>query len=176
MPLYEFEGKKPVIGENTFVHPQAVIIGDVTIGKNCYIAAGAVLRGDYGKIIIADGTNIQDNAILHIEPGTEAIIGENVLVGHAAIVHGPCIVKENVIIGMGSIVNAGCQIEAEAMLAAGSLLPPGKTIPNRKLAMGNPAKIVKDADENMLNYNRLGVKIYQDLASRSFNGLKPVNG
>lgn len=176
MPLYEFEGKKPVIGENSFVHPQATVIGEVIIGKNCYIAAGAVLRGDYGKITIGDGSNIQDNAILHIEPGTEAIIGANVLIGHAAIVHGPCVVKENVIIGMGSIVNAGCQIEAEAMLAAGSLLPPGKTIPNRKIAMGNPAKVVKDIDENMLNYNRIGVKIYQDLAQRSFNGLKPLNG
>lgn len=176
MPLYEFEGKKPVIGKNSFVHPQAVIIGDVTIGENCYIGAGAVIRGDYGKIIIGDGSNVQDNATMHTEPGTEAVIGQNVLIGHAAIVHGPCLVKEYAIIGMGSIVNAGCQIEEGAMLAAGSLLPPGKTVPSRKLAMGNPAKVVKDVDENMFNYNQLAVKIYQDLASRSLNSLKPLNG
>lgn len=176
MPLYEFEGKKPVIGENSFVHPQAVVIGEVVIGKNCYIAAGAVLRGDYGKITIGDGTNVQDNAILHIEPGTEAVISSNVLIGHAAIVHGPCVIKENVIVGMGSIVNAGCQIEEGSVLAAGSLLPPGKVIPSRKIAMGNPARVVKDVDENMLNYNQLAVKVYQDLARRSFAGLKPLNG
>ncbi|SHG96755.1 phenylacetic acid degradation protein [Thermosyntropha lipolytica DSM 11003] len=176
MPLYEFEGKKPVIGENSFVHPQATVIGEVIIGKNCYIAAGTVLRGDYGKITIGDGSNIQDNAVLHAEPGTEAVIAENVLIGHSAIVHGPCYVGEYAIIGMGAIVNNGCRIEPEAVLAAGSLLPPGKTIPSRKIAMGNPAKVVKDVDENMLNYNKLAVKIYQDLAQRSFNGLKPLNG
>lgn len=176
MPLYEFEGKKPVIGKNSFVHPQAVIIGDVTIGENCYIAAGAVIRGDYGKITIGDGSNVQDNATMHTEPGTEAVIDKNVLIGHAAIVHGPCLIKEYAIIGMGAIVNAGCQIEEESVLAAGSLLPPGKTVPFRKIAMGNPAKVVKEADENMLKYNQLAVKIYQDLANRSLEGLKPLNG
>ncbi|MBO8159459.1 DapH/DapD/GlmU-related protein [Thermosyntropha sp.] len=174
MPLYDFEGKKPVIGKDSFVHPQAVLIGEVVIGKNCYIGAGAVLRGDYGKIIVENGSNIQDNATLHAEPGTEAVVSENALIGHAAIVHGPCNIGQNSVIGMGSVVNTGCQIGPESLLAAGSVLPPNKTVPSRKIAMGNPARIVKDLDENMLNYNKAAVKIYQDLAERYLKGLKLI--
>ncbi|HPT69525.1 MAG TPA: gamma carbonic anhydrase family protein, partial [Syntrophomonas sp.] len=100
MPFYEFEGKRPKIGENSFVHPQATVIGEVNVGNNCYVGAGAVLRGDYGSIEIGNGSNIQEIVLMHAEPGTSAVIGENVLVGHAAIIHGPCVIHDRVIIGM----------------------------------------------------------------------------
>lgn len=174
MAIYEFEGKRPVIGSDTFIHPQAVVIGEVELGKRCYVGAGAVIRGDYGKIVIGDGTNIQENCIIHAEPETIAIIEDNSLIGHSAIVHGPCLVKQNVTVGMGSIVSAGCELGNDSLLAAGSVLPPGRSVPNGKIAMGNPARVVKDVDEKNKIYNQIGVKLYQDLALRCMNGLKLI--
>jgi len=174
MPLYEFEGKRPVIGANSFVHPQAVVIGEVNIGQNCYVGAGAIVRGDYGSILIGNGTNIQEGSVLHTEPGTSAQIGEDVLIGHGAIVHGPCTIHDRAIIGMGSIVSARCEMEAGSFLAAGSVLPPGRIIPARQLAMGNPAKPVREVPEELAHYNGLAVKLYQDLALRCQNGLKLI--
>lgn len=174
MALYEFEGKRPVIGKDSFIHPQAVIIGDVKIGDNCYVGAGAVVRGDYGTIVIGNGSNIQENCVLHAEPETTALLVENVLVGHGAIVHGPCTIHKNVLIGMGSVISNQCEIETESLIAAGSVLPPGRKIPARQLAMGNPAKAVRELDENLLQYNAIAIKLYQDLAIRCQTGLKLI--
>lgn len=174
MPFYEFEGKRPIIGENSFVHPQATIIGEVKVGNNCFVGAGAVLRGDYGCIEIGNGSNIQENAVMHAEPGTVAVIGEDVLIGHAAIVHGPCTIHNRVIIGMGSLISTACEMGEGSFLAAGSVLPPGRTIPTNKLAMGNPATVVKDVSGDLAQYNAIGVKLYQDLAIRCQKGLKLI--
>lgn len=175
MALYEFEGKRPVIPATTFIHPEAVIIGDVVFGENCFVGAGAVVRGDYGNIVVGDGTNIQENAVIHSEPFTTAVFKTNVLIGHGAIVHGPCVIGNNSTVGMGSIVNGETNIEAESLLAAGSVLPPRKTIPSRKVAMGNPARIVKDIDDNMIVYNQIATKLYQELAARCKEGLKRID-
>lgn len=172
--IYEFEGKRPVIGNSSFIHPQAVVIGEVEIGEHCYVGAGAVVRGDYGKIVVGSGSNIQENSTVHSEPDTIAILEENVLIGHAAIVHGPCLIKRNATIGMGSIVSSRTEIGEESLLAAGSVLPPGKTVPSRKVAMGNPARVVKDVDDYNLVYNQVAVKLYQDLAERCIKGLKLI--
>lgn len=174
MPFYEFEGKRPVIGENSFVHPQATVIGEVKLGQNCYVGAGAILRGDYGCIEIGNGSNIQENAVMHAEPGTVAVIGEDVLVGHAAIVHGPCIIHDRVIIGMGSLISTGCEMGEGSFLAAGSVLPPGRLIPAHHLAMGNPATVVKEVSGNLAQYNEIAVKLYKDLAIRCQKGLKLI--
>jgi carbonic anhydrase/acetyltransferase-like protein (isoleucine patch superfamily) len=174
LAIYEFEGKRPIIGVSSFIHPQAVVIGEVEIGDNCYIGAGAVVRGDYGKIVVGSGSNIQENCTLHSEPDTIAILEENVLVGHAAIVHGPCLIKHNATIGMGSIVSSNTEVGEESLLAAGSILPPGKSVPPRKIAMGNPARVVKDMYDYNLVYNQVAVKLYQDLAQRCTNGLKLI--
>lgn len=172
--FYEFEGRRPVVGSTSFVHPQAVVIGDVTIGEKCFIGAGAIVRGDYGSVIIGDGSNIQENSVIHSQPASAAVIGNNVLVGHTAIVHGPCILYDNAVVGMGALVSTGCNIEADGMLAAGSILPPGRTIPAHKLAVGNPARIAKDIDEQTANINRIAIQLYQDLAERCLKGLKPI--
>lgn len=174
MPLYEFEGKCPSIPKSTFIHPQAVIIGHVEIGEGCYIGAGAIIRGDFGKIVIGNGSNVQDNCIIHIDPETIAIIEENVLIGHGAIVHGSCLIQENAVVGMGAIVSPGCEIGRESILAAGSVLPPCCNVPPRSLAMGNPAKTMKTLSEKMLGINKVGVKHYQSLTRRSFNGLRLI--
>ena len=174
MPFYEFEGKRPKIGENSFVHPQATVIGEVNVGNNCYVGAGAVLRGDYGSIEIGNGSNIQEIVLMHAEPGTSAVIGENVLVGHAAIIHGPCVIHDRVIIGMGSLLSSGCEMCEGSFLAAGSVLPPGRIIPAHQLAMGNPAVAVKEVSGNLAQYNTIAVKLYQDLAIRCQTGLKLI--
>ncbi|HBQ86484.1 MAG TPA: phenylacetic acid degradation protein PaaY [Syntrophomonas sp.] len=174
--FYEFEGKRPVVGKTSFIHPQAVIIGDVTIGEKCFIGAGAVLRGDFGQIVIGDGSNIQENSVIHSQSDEAAVIGDNVLIGHTSIVHGPCVIDDNAVIGMGAIVSVDCNIEAGGMLAAGSILPPGHTIPAHKLAVGAPARITKDIDEPTEAFNRVGIQLYQELAGRCLKGLKPIEG
>ncbi|CFY04634.1 Trimeric LpxA-like [Syntrophomonas zehnderi OL-4] len=175
MPLYEYEGKRPQIDETSFIHPQAVIIGDVRIGQHCYVGAGTILRGDYGTIIIGNGSNIQENSVLHSEPETVADIGADVLIGHAAIVHGPCTLHNSVVIGMGAIVSTHCVLEEGSFLAAGSVLPPRRTIPAWQLAMGNPAKAIRETTEEMVQYNLISVKLYQDLAQRCKTGLKLID-
>ncbi|WP_083454018.1 gamma carbonic anhydrase family protein [Syntrophomonas palmitatica] len=162
------------MGKSCFVHPQAAVIGDVELGDNCYVGAGAILRGDYGKIVVGPGSNIQENAVIHTEPDTIALLEENVLIGHAAIVHGPCLIQHNVTVGMGSIISTGCELASESLLASGSVLPPNKCVPSRKLAMGNPAVVVRDLDDNHIAYNQIGVKLYQDLAVRCTKGLKLI--
>lgn len=166
MPLYEFEGRRPQIAATSFVHPQAVIIGDVSIGEKCFIGAGAVLRGDYGTIIISNGSNVQENCVIHAQPATTALIKENVDIGHGCILHGPCIIHEGVIIGMGSIIGTGCELETGSFLGAGSLLPQNQTIPAKKLALGNPARVVKDVSEQQTLYAKIAIEIYQGLPER----------
>ena len=174
MAIYEFEGKRPLIGQHCFIHPQAAVIGDVHLGERCFVGAGAVIRADYGKIVVGSGSNIQENAVIHAEPETIALLEENVLIGHSAIVHGPCLIQHNVTVGMGSIVSNGCELHSESLLGAGSVLPPNQTVPSRKLAMGNPARVVKDLDDNYVMYNQLGTQLYQELAQRCVKGLKLI--
>jgi len=174
LAIYEFEGKRPQIGQQCFIHPQATVIGDVQLGDNCFVGAGAVIRADYGKIVIGAGSNIQENAVIHAEPDTIALLEENVLIGHAAIVHGPCLIQHNVTVGMGSIISNGCELHSESLLGSGSVLPPNQIVPSRKLAMGNPARVVKDLDDKYVVYNQLGTQLYQDLAQRCAKGLKLI--
>jgi carbonic anhydrase/acetyltransferase-like protein (isoleucine patch superfamily) len=175
MPLYEFESKYPVVSKSTFVHPQAVIIGEVELGEGCYIGAGAVIRGDFGKIVIGSGSNVQDNCVIHADIETLADIGDNVLIGHGAVIHGPCIINEYAVIGMGSIVFNGSELGYESLLSAGSVLLPRCTVPARKLAMGNPAVIIKEMSAKMITKNKDGLRHYQELCKRYIDGLKLLN-
>jgi carbonic anhydrase/acetyltransferase-like protein (isoleucine patch superfamily) len=174
MPLYEFEGKRPVFPKSTFIHPEAVIIGNVEIGEGCYIGAGVVIRGDFGRIIIGNGSNIQDNCVIHADVDSIAIIEDNVLIGHGAIVHGPCLIKEYAVVGMGAIVSNGCELGYESVLAAGSVLPPGRLVQPRKLALGSPVNMIKDLSEETMNSMKIGLRYYQVLAGRCINGLKKI--
>ncbi len=176
MALYEFEHKHPLISPSSFVHPEAVLIGSVEVGERCFIGPGVVIRGDYGKIVIGNGSNVQDNCMIHADVDAEAIIGDNVLIGHSAVIHGPCVIGEYSVIGMGAIVSMGCEIGRESMLAAGSLLPPRGTLPPRKLAMGSPAAVVRDLNDTNLARHRTAVKFYQELAQRYMVGLKVWDG
>ena len=110
MAVYAFEGNRPEISKLAYIHPSASVIGNVIIGDQCFIGPGAVIRADYGKICLGSGCAIEDNCIIHSEPDSIVLMENDIIVGHGAIVHGPCLIKNNSIIGMGSIISTGCEV------------------------------------------------------------------
>jgi carbonic anhydrase/acetyltransferase-like protein (isoleucine patch superfamily) len=172
MTILSYEGRTPLIDPTAFVAPGARLIGDIEIGPEASIWYNCVLRGDVNAIRIGARTNIQDGSVLHVDsphPGHEAghptIIGEEVLIGHLAMVHG-CVLHDRAFVGLGAIVMDGCEIEGDAMLAAGAMLTPGKRIPAGQLWAGRPAKYVRDLSEADLAGMRAGVAHYVALAKR----------
>ena len=172
MAIYEFEGLRPVIHESAFVHPQANVTGNVFIGKDCYIGPGAVLRGDWGKIVLEDGCNVQENCVIHMFPGTTVTLKAGAHVGHGAIVHGGTL-GENCLIGMNAVIMDDAVIGQGAIIGALCFVPGKMEIPDRKIAVGNPAKIVKDVTDDMLAWKTKGTGLYQKLPSDCFTSLKP---
>jgi carbonic anhydrase/acetyltransferase-like protein (isoleucine patch superfamily) len=173
MPIYEFEGKRPKIGQTSFVHPAAVVIGGVTVGENCYIGPGAVLRGDFGYIEVGDGSNIQENCVIHTFPGQTARLGADSHVGHGAIVHGSKI-KENVLVGMGAILHEGVEIGENCIVGSGCVITDNRTIPPGKLVVGVPGKIVGDVSPEMQRAKIAGTRLYQTLPRRYQSNLKQI--
>jgi carbonic anhydrase/acetyltransferase-like protein (isoleucine patch superfamily) len=168
--LINFGGKAPLIDPQAFVAPSATLIGDIEIGPEASIWYGCVLRGDVNRIRIGARTNIQDGSVIHVDSpkpghaeGHPTIIGEEVLIGHLAMVHG-CILHDRAFVGLGSIVMDGCEIESDAMLAAGAMLTPGKRIPSGQLWAGRPAKYVRNLSPEELEGQRQGVAHYVELA------------
>ncbi len=160
--IYEFDGYKPVVHPSSFVHKEATIIGNVIIGKNVYIGPGASLRGDWGQIIIKDGCNIQDNCIVHIFPGKDVILEENAHIGHGAIIHGANIGK-NTLIGMNAVIMDDANIGDECIIGALCFVKGEIEIPNRKIVVGNPAKIQGNVSDDMIKWKTKGTKLYQQL-------------
>lgn len=142
--LYRYKDKEPEIGENVFIAPDAVVLGDVTIGKNSSIWFGSVVRGDVHFIRIGENTNVQDLSMLHVTTDRHPlIIGSYVSLGHRVTLHG-CTLADYAFVGIGAIALDGSSIGEFSILAAGSLLPPGKEIPPGMVAMGSPAKVVRE--------------------------------
>ncbi len=176
--LLTFAGKSPRIAPDAFVAPGAQLIGDIEVGAEASIWYNCVLRGDVNHIRIGARTNIQDGSVIHVDspkPGHEAghptLIGNDVLIGHLAMVHG-CILHDRSFVGLGSIVMDGCEIESDAMLAAGAMLTPGKRIPSGQLWAGRPAKYVRDLSEADLLGMRMGVAHYVALARMHSEAIK----
>lgn len=140
---------KPKVDPSAYVDKNAIIIGDVTIKKGASIWPGAVLRGDYNYIEIGENTNIQDLALLHINDDLPCILGDNITVGHGAIVHA-CTVEDNCLIGMGAILLDGSHVSKSSWIGAGSLVPPGMVIPPGVLALGSPAKVIRELTKEEL--------------------------
>ncbi len=173
MTLYQFEGRKPVIGKNSYIAHSAEVVGDVHIGENCYIGPGAKIRGDYGSIRIGNHTSVQENCVLHAGPNKSTIIGDNVTIGHGAIVHGPTI-HNFVIIGMGAIVADHAEINDWCLIAAGALVTSKTIIERESLVVGVPAKTIrKITDENRALIS-FSAKLYSQLAPRYLSGLKEI--
>jgi gamma-carbonic anhydrase len=164
MPVYRLGALTPAIAEDVFIAPGAQVIGDVSIGTGSSIWFNCVVRGDGNLIRIGERTNIQDGSIIHITRKTHGThIGNDVLVGHMAIIHG-CILEDHSFVGLGATVMDGCVVETDAMLAAGALLTPGKRVPTGQMWAGRPAKYVRDLTEDEIGRNRAGAAGYAELA------------
>lgn len=169
--IYEFNGYKPIIDPSSFVHKEATIIGNVIIGKKVYIGPGASIRGDWGKITIKDGCNVQDNCTIHIFPGKDVILEENAHIGHGAIIHGANIGK-NTLVGMNSVIMDDCNIGDECIIGALCFIKGEMNIPNRKIVVGNPAIIKGEVSDEMISWKTKGTELYQDLANECYNLMK----
>lgn len=169
--IYEFQGYKPVIHESSFIHPQAAVTGNVIIGKNVYIGPGAAIRGDWGQIIIEDGCNVQENCTIHMFPGVTVLLKEGAHIGHGAIIHGSTIGK-NVLVGMNAVVMDNVVIGDNCIVGALCFVPADSIIPERKVVVGNPAKVVKEVSDEMITWKTQGTKLYQQLPADCYASLK----
>ena len=173
MAVYEFEGRTPKIGKNTYISHSASVIGKVTLGDECYVAPGAVVKGDYGEVRIGNGNSIQDNVIIHARPGELTVIGNNVTLGHGCIIHNAT-VKDEAVIGMGAIVSDYAVIGEWAIIGEGAVVRQNFEVPSEKIAVGVPAKLIADVQnrhkEELLKFKAL----YRNLAHRYPAGLKKI--
>ncbi len=166
MPCYEIDGIRPVVHPSAFVHPDAVLIGDVHIGPRCYVAPLASLRGDYGRIILEEGSNVQDCCVMHGFPNIDTVVGVDGHIGHGAVLHG-CKVGRNALVGMNAVVMDNALVGESAMIAACAFVKAGMEIPPHTLAAGIPARIVRTLTEQEMSWKVDGTGTYHDLTVRS---------
>ena len=173
MPCYEIDGIRPVVDPTAYLHPTAVLIGDVIIGAGCYIGPGCSLRGDFGRLMVKDGANIQDNCVMHGFPGTDTVVEVDGHIGHGAILHG-CRVGRNAMVGMNAVVMDNAQIGESAIVAASAFVKAGLEVPPRVLMAGVPAKVVRELRDEELEWKIEGTRTYQDLTLRSLTTMHEV--
>ena len=171
--VYEFNGFIPVIHESSFVHPLAAITGNVIIGKNVYIGPGAAIRGDWGEICIEDGCNIQENCTIHMFPGKTMVLKAGAHIGHGAIIHGANI-GVNCLVGMNAVIMDDVNLGDECIVGALCFIKSGMQIPNRKMVVGNPATIIKEVTDEMIDWKTKGTALYQQLPKECHETLKAV--
>ncbi len=164
--VYSIEGVTPVVHPSAYVHPSAVIIGDVLIGAECYIGPNACLRGDFGRILIERGVNVQDCCIVHGFPERDTVVEENGHIGHGAVLH-CCRIGRNALVGMNAVVMDKAEVGEAAIVAAMAFVKAGTVVPTRSLAAGIPAKVVRALTEQEIAWKSEGTALYQDLARRS---------
>lgn len=162
MAIYEFDGYRPVVHESAFVHPLAAVTGNVIIGRDVYVGPGAAIRGDWGEILIADGCNVQENCVIHVFPGASMQLEESAHIGHGAIIHGATIGR-NTLVGMNAVVMDRARIGVECVVGALTFVPADMEVPNRKVVVGNPGRVVKDVTEEMVAWKTAGTRLYQQL-------------
>jgi phenylacetic acid degradation protein len=170
--FYEFNGIKPIAHESAFIHPQATVTGNVVIGKDVYIGPGCALRGDWGKIIISDGCNVQENCTVHMFPGVTVLLKEAAHIGHGAIIHGATIGR-NCLVGMNAVIMDEVELGDECIVGALCFIKQGEKIPARSVVVGNPSKIIKQVSDEMIEWKSEGTKLYQQLPQQCRDTLKP---
>ncbi|OOY26448.1 phenylacetic acid degradation protein PaaY [Thioclava sp. L04-15] len=171
--VYSWDGITPVIDSAAFVHPEAVVIGDVLIGPLCYVGPGAVLRGDFGRIILQKGSNVQETCVVHSFPGKDVVIEEAGHIGHGAVLHG-CHIGRNAMVGMNAVVMDEARIGENTIVAAMAFVKAGAEIPAGSLAVGSPAKVVRALSPEEIDWKRLGTGVYKQLAHEAGHKLKPA--
>ena len=160
--IVTFEGHTPEISPECFVAENAAVIGEVKLGKNSSVWFGAVIRGDEDSITVGEGTSIQDNAVLHCDPGGQVVLGKNVTVGHSALVHG-CTVGDNSLIGMHATILNHAVVGKNCIIGAGALVPEGMVIPDNSVAVGVPARVIKTIRDDQLAHNIENAKAYVEM-------------
>jgi|TARA_B100001564_G_C20585018_1_gene645077 carbonic anhydrase/acetyltransferase-like protein (isoleucine patch superfamily) len=171
---YSFRGMVPVVHPSAFVHPQATLIGHVTIGEQCYVGPGAVLRGDWGRIVLDRGVNVQEGCVLHMFPGTTVRLEEGAHIGHGAMVHGAHIGK-NCLVGMNAVVMDDVQLGEGCVVGALAMVKASTTWSNRSLILGNPATRKGDVSDQMLKHKSEGTALYQMLPADAHGHMKEVD-
>src|SRR3954463_1107107 len=161
--VYSIDGIIPVVDPSAFVHPSAVLIGDVIVGPRVYIGPAACLRGDFGRIVVEEGANIQDTCMLHGFPGKDTVVGADVTVGHGAVLHG-CVIGRGALIGMNCVVNDNAEVGEDAIVAALAFVRAEAKIPARALAAGIPARVLRELSEQEIGWKKDNMLLYQQLA------------
>jgi carbonic anhydrase/acetyltransferase-like protein (isoleucine patch superfamily) len=171
--VYAFEGLTPVVDPTAYVHPTAVLIGDVIVGAGCYVGPGAVMRGDFGRIELRRGANLQDNCVVHSRGDVDCVMEEDSHIGHGAVIHA-CHVGRDSLVGMNAVVMDLAQVGEQAVVAAMSFVKIGAIVAPRTLVAGIPARFVRNLSEANVKGKQNGTRMYKDLARRSAVGLRPV--
>jgi phenylacetic acid degradation protein len=170
--IYSYDGVVPVIDPSAFVHPSAVVIGDVIIGPGVYVAPCASLRGDLGRIVIGAGSNIQDSAVVHGFPGTDTVIEDNGHIGHGAIIHA-CTLRRNVLVGMNAVVMDFAEVGESSIVSASAFVAAKSVIPPRSLAVGVPAKVIRALTQDEMTWKLQATATYQQLCLDSRRSMVP---
>ena len=171
--IYSINGLVPVVHETAYVHPTAVLIGDVIIGPGVYIGPLASLRGDFGRIVMKEGSNIQDTCVIHGTPEQDTVVEVDGHIGHGAVLHG-CTIGRNVLVGMNVVVMDQCDVGADSIIGAMAFVKKGMVIPARHLVAGAPAKIIKELNDAEIQNKVLGTHMYQRLTQRSLETMQRV--
>jgi phenylacetic acid degradation protein len=173
MSVWAWDGIVPVIDPSAFVHPDATLIGDVIVGPGAYVGAGAVLRGDFGRITIGAGSNVQETCVLHCFPNLGVEVGPSGHIGHGAVLHG-CRIGRNAMVGMNAVVMDEAEIGENAIVAAMAFVKAGARIPPRSLAVGSPARVARELTDAEIDWKTRGTGVYQRLAVEAQDKLRPA--
>jgi phenylacetic acid degradation protein len=171
--VYSIDGITPVVDPSAYVHPSAVLIGDVIVAARAYIGPCACLRGDFGRIVVEEGANIQDSCLVHGFPGKDTVVGAEATVGHGAVLHG-CVVCRGALVGMNAVVNDNAEVAEDAVVAALAFVKAEQKIPPRSLVAGIPARVLRSLSEQELRWKNDNMLLYQDLARRSAASMREV--
>lgn len=171
--IYSIDGIIPVVHETAFVHPTAVLIGDVIIGPGVYIGPLASLRGDFGRIVMKEGSNIQDTCVIHGTPEQDTVVEIDGHIGHGVVLHG-CTIGRNALVGMNAVVMDQADVGAESIIGAMAFVKKGMLIAPRSLVAGAPAKIIRELKDEEIKNKELGTHMYQRLAKRSLASMQKV--
>lgn len=171
--IYAIDGVVPVVDPSAFVHPAAILIGDVIVGPRCYVGPAASLRGDFGRLELRDGANIQDTCVMHGFPGTDTVVEEDGHIGHGAVLHG-CRIGRNALVGMNAVIMDGAEIGEECIVAAMAFVRANQKIPPRSLIAGTPAKVLRAVTDDEIAWKTEGTATYQALAVRSLRTMRAV--
>lgn len=174
MPCYAIDGVIPVIDPSAYVHPTAVLIGDVIIGSDCYVGPGTSLRGDFGRIVMQRGANVQDTCVIHSYPTADTVVEENGHIGHGAVLH-CCVIRRDALVGMNAVVMDDAEIGEQSIVAACAFVRAGMQVPPQSLVAGVPAKVVRLLSDDEISRKKQGTLLYHDLTRRCQESLVEIN-